>query len=72
MYTNVAFSLYNQVLILSKQKEGSMMQQCWQSQAFTTVSGHMLSQQLANRCVSMGIQHTPFGYISKHLSDSEY
>ena len=22
-----------------------------------------LSQQLANRCVSMGIQHTPFGYI---------
>ena len=29
MYTNIAVSLYNQVLILSKQKEGSMMQQCW-------------------------------------------
>ena len=29
-------------LILSKQKVGSMTQQFWQSQAFTTVSGRML------------------------------
>ena len=68
-----SFYLYTQwVLIFSKQNEGSVTQQFWQVQAFTTVSGHMLSQQPATRCGPMGIQHTPFGYISRLPTGREY